>query len=186
VDNLNRLPTIGGDPAASVIAGDVYSFTPYVNDPDGDELFFSISNLPPWASFDKLTGNISGTPETIHSGIYEDIMISVSDGSNSTVAMTFAIQVDGLGDTNSTAVLSWEIPTTRTDGTVLPVNEINGYRVYMGTSDNDLAMIVDLNDGYQTSYTVTDLPAGTYHFAVTTYDTDDNESNYSNIAVKEI
>ena len=56
----------------------------------------------------------------------------------------------------------------------------------MGSTDDNMVMILDLNDGSQTYYTFSDLPAGSYHFAVTTYDIDGNESPYSNIAVKDI
>ncbi|MGD8589000.1 MAG: putative Ig domain-containing protein, partial [Chromatiales bacterium] len=186
VDNLNRPPTLTGESDTSVAVGDNYSFTPYASDPDGDELLFSISNPPPWVEFDSSTGTLSGNPETTDVGIYEDIILAVSDGSDSTVTMTITITVDELTETTGTAALSWQIPTTRTDGTPLTISEIEGYRVYMGDADDNLVMIVDLNDGTQTSYTVTDLTAGNYHFAVTTYDTDGNESLYSNIAVKEI
>jgi hypothetical protein len=186
VENLNRLPTMAGEPDARVSVGDAYSFTPYATDPDGDELVFSISNPPSWIEFDSSTGTLSGTPVAADIGIYEDIVLTVSDGSESTVTMAMTIRVDGITETIGTAALSWEIPATRTDGTPLAISEIDGYRVYMGSSENDLVMIVDLNDGTQTSYTVTDLTTGSYHFAVTTYDTDGNESLYSNIAVKDI
>jgi len=186
VDNANRLPTIGGDPIASVTVGEVYSFTPYASDPDGDELVFSVSNLPTWASFDLLTGTLSGSPATDDIGIYEDILIGVSDGSAAEVTLAMAITVDGVQEPSGTATLSWEIPTTRADGTPLALSEIEGYRLYMGSTSTDLVMIVDLNDSAQTRYLVNGLASGSYFFSVTTYDTDGNESTYSNIAATEI
>jgi hypothetical protein len=186
VENLNRLPVIGGDSVSSVTVGDSYSFTPIASDPDGDELIFSITNPPTWAVFDSSTGTLSGTPEASDVGIYEDILITVSDNSESSVTLAMAITVDGSTETTGTASLSWQIPTTRTDGTALAISEVEGYRIYMGSTDGDMIMVVDLNDCAQTDYTLTDLPTGSYHFAVTTYDTDGNESAFSNIAVKDI
>ena len=186
VENLNRLPTIGGDPDSSATVGDGYSFTPIASDPDGDVLSFSISNLPPWAEFDSSTGTLSGTPKASDIGIYEDIFIMVSDSPESSVTFAMTITVDGITETTGTASLSWQIPTSRTDGSVLAISEVEGFRIYMGPSDGAMVMVVDLNDGSQTNYTLNDLPSGSYHFAVTTYDTDGNESDFSNIAVKEI
>jgi hypothetical protein len=40
----NSPPTISGNPDATVVAGDAYSFVPSANDPDGDTLSFSITD----------------------------------------------------------------------------------------------------------------------------------------------
>jgi hypothetical protein len=84
------------------------------------------------------------------------------------------------------AKLSWTIPTTRSDESPLTLSEIAGYRVYMGSDSVSLRMIVDLNDGSTTTYTVSGLNVGTHYFAVTTYDTNDNESSLSNVVAKTI
>ena len=78
------------------------------------------------------------------------------------------------------------MPTTRTDGTPLILSEIAGYRVYMGRSSDELILVLDLNDGSITSYTVNELSAGTYYFSLTTYDTEGNESEFSNIETKTV
>lgn len=77
--------------------------------------------------------------------------------------------------------LSWIAPSTRADGSYLSPNELAGYKVYMGSSENDLAPLVDLNDDTVTQYTVNDLPAGSYYFAVSAYDGDGMESGYSQV-----
>src|SRR5690606_25379922 len=59
----NQPPEISGDPPASVLAGEAYSFQPEASDPDGDAVGFSIRGKPSWASFDTLTGRLSGTPD---------------------------------------------------------------------------------------------------------------------------
>lgn len=178
----NLPPTITGDPPASVIAGQGYSFTPTVSDPERAPLLFSIVNLPSWASFNQLNGTLYGTPSSTNTGLYEGIQISVSDGVNSASLGPISIMVNRTG----TALLSWKIPTSRADGTALSLSEIDGFRIYMGQSNNQMSLIMDLNDNSATSYSITDLKIGTYYFAVTTYDTEGNESTFSNIADKTI
>ncbi len=83
--------------------------------------------------------------------------------------------------TSSGVSLSWTAPSARTDGTFLPLTELAGYRIYMGTSSDNLNPVVDLSDDTVTSYTVNNLSAGSYFFAVSAYDTDGAESGYSEI-----
>ena len=186
VANSNRAPSIGGTPVASVAAGTSYSFTPVVSDPDGDPLSFSATNLPAWASLDPHTGTLSGSPGAADVGVYQDIGLQVSDGSASASLGPITIEVTAAPATTGSADLAWQIPTTRTDGSPLALSEIAGYRIYIGSSSDNLSMIVDLNDGTATRYTVSDLASGSYFFSVTTYDTDGNESAFSNIAQKTI
>ena len=87
---------------------------------------------------------------------------------------------------HGTVVLSWSTPASRTDGSYLPLSELQGYRIYYGTSPNDLSMLVDLNDYTVTDFSINDLPSGTYYFAVTVYDTDGTESGFSNIINKDV
>jgi hypothetical protein len=54
----------------------------------------------------------------------------------------------------------------------------------MGTTADSLEEIVELADGSINDYVVDNILTGDYYFAVTTYDTDGNESEFSNIALK--
>jgi len=47
---------ISGSPAATVTAGQVYSFTPSASDRWGRTLVFAIANKPSWATFSSSTG----------------------------------------------------------------------------------------------------------------------------------
>lgn len=89
----NRAPTITGTPAASVEAGQAYLFTPAASDPDGDALSFGISNIPTWASFNTMTGELSGTPAGTDVGNYTNITITVSDGQLLSSLGPFSINV---------------------------------------------------------------------------------------------
>ncbi len=75
------------------------------------------------------------------------------------------------------ATLSWDAPTTNVDGS--PLTDLAGYKIYYGTSSSNYSKVVDA--GNVLTYVITDLNEGqTYYFAVTAYDTSDNESDYSN------
>ncbi|MEM7828420.1 MAG: fibronectin type III domain-containing protein [Candidatus Aenigmatarchaeota archaeon] len=81
------------------------------------------------------------------------------------------------------ATLFWEPPTTNEDGT--PLTDLAGFKVYYGTSSGNYSQNIDV--GNVTTYAVNNLTEGkTYYFAVTAYDTSDNESKYSNEVNKTI
>jgi len=93
VSGNNQPPTISGTPAASVAENASYSFTPTAGDPDGDDLTFSISGQPAWASFNKATGTLSGTPGYDAADTYGNIVITVNDGTASASLEAFSITV---------------------------------------------------------------------------------------------
>jgi hypothetical protein len=92
-DSANSAPAISGSAPAAVLAGSAYAFTPTSSDPDGDTLVFAVQNLPDWASFNSALGRIEGTPDLAQAGLYENIVITVSDGSRSTALAPFNIVV---------------------------------------------------------------------------------------------
>jgi len=69
-------------------------------------------------------------------------------------------------------VLLWD-PNTETD--------LAGYKVYYGSASRSYGAPIAI--GRQTSHTLTQLPAGTYYFAVTAYNTSGLESGFSNEVV---
>ena len=90
--STNRAPTIGGTPTTSTPKGQPYSFTPTASDPDGDSLTFTVTGLPAWATFNGMTGNISGTPVT--AGTFSNIVITARDPANATASLpAFSITV---------------------------------------------------------------------------------------------
>jgi len=112
----NRAPVISGSPATSVNEGAVYEFTPSASDADGDALVFDIANPPSWASFDTATGRLSGTPASDDAGTYENIVISVSDGQDSSSLSAFVITVQAVV-TNSAPTISGNPAKAVTEGT---------------------------------------------------------------------
>jgi hypothetical protein len=180
--NPNNAPSISGSPANNVTAGQEYLFAPTATDEDNDTLTFSVTNLPAWASFNTTTGVLSGTPGSEDTGNYEGIVISVTDGTDSASLSPMSITVaePSVGSVS----LAWTAPSSRTDGSTLDMSEIGGYRIYMGTTTDNLQQVLDLADSTISDYVIDNLDNGDYYFAVTAYDTDGNESNLSNIAQK--
>ena len=108
-------PTISGTPPTSATAGQAYSFTPTASGPSGMTLSFSIQNMPSWARFSSSTGALTGTPASSDVGTFSNIVISVSDGTQSASLSAFNIQVASSGST-SPPTISGTPPTTVTAG----------------------------------------------------------------------
>ena len=174
----NYVPVISGTPAGTVINDESYDFQPTASDVDGDTLVFSIAGKPAWANFDTTTGRLSGSPTLSDVGTYSDIMISVTDGTDTASLGTFSIQVSEYVQTGS-FTLSWTAPAARSDGTPLSFADINGYRLYYGTSPGIYPDVVEVSDGTATSVTVTGVPLGTSYVVMTTTDAGGRESVYS-------
>lgn len=89
----NTAPIITGTPSIRVTQNNPYYFQPSVSDLEKDELTFSITGQPSWSIFDNETGRLSGIPVKGETGNYNNIIISVSDGRETTDLPAFNIQV---------------------------------------------------------------------------------------------
>lgn len=111
-------------------------------------------------------------------------LIACVDEGNS-ASTTSGSMPGGGGTTQSSSLsLSWVAPVTRADGTPISLADIDGYKVYFGTSTGNYTGSVDVTDGSQNSVTVTGLSGGTYHVAMTTYDNNGLESITSPEVIK--
>jgi hypothetical protein len=182
VKQANRAPTISGTPPTTAREGQAYAFTPTASDADGDTLTFSIANRPSWASFNNATGALTGTPAAGTVGSYSNITIKVSDGTTTVSLPAFSIEVQQAS--SGSATLTWEPPTTRTDGT--PLTNLAGYRIRYGTSSGSYPNVITIANGGITSAVVENLPPATYYFVATAYDTTGAESSYSSTVSKTI
>ena len=180
--STNRAPTISGTAPPSVNASSPYSFAPTAADADGDTFAFSIQNKPAWATFNTSTGRLSGTPAPADVGTYSNITISVSDGKTSTSLSAFAIAVVTVS--NGRATLSWTAPTENEDGSTL--SNLAGYRIVYGTSASALTNTIQITNPSVTTYVVENLAPAIWYFAVTAVNSTGAESNYSNVANKQI
>ncbi|WNC73587.1 putative Ig domain-containing protein [Thalassotalea psychrophila] len=118
-NTTNSAPVITGTADTYVDEGAAYSFTPTATDSDaGDTVTFTISEKPEWAAFDADTGTLSGTPAQGQAGIYENITISATDGTDSTALAPFTLTVNDIfsliGQSSLTVVADDEVVFTPT------------------------------------------------------------------------
>jgi hypothetical protein len=160
--DTNHAPTISGTAITSIAAGQAYSFLPASADSDNDALQFTITSKPSWASFDTATGRLTGTPTNADVGTYEEIEISVTDGSANSSLPQFSIVVEAATPTTQNVVLSWQPPTTNTDGSTL--TNLNGYRILYGVKSGVYTQTVTVNGAGITSYTIENMQSGAQYY----------------------
>jgi hypothetical protein len=179
----NRAPTIDAASDEYARVGETYNYQPVASDPEGDTLRFSATNLPPWASINPTSGQISGTPGETYQGIYESIVITVADAVRQTMSSPFSITVIGELGTGY-ASLSWELPMSKVDGS--PLDDLAGYRILYGRSSDALDQSVHISDPAVTSYEFTTLTSGIWYFAVVAVNSSGLEGPPTTIATKSI
>jgi Calx-beta domain len=115
-----------------------------------------ISNAKPFAGTKTLAIAIAGAQGALM-------------GTSNTSAIV-TIDGDGTaGATTGTATLSWTAPTVDTNGE--PVTDLAGYNIYYGKSPTTMTSVVGVNSPASGSYTISNLAAGTWYFAVASYNT---------------
>jgi hypothetical protein len=88
----------------------------------------------------------------------------------------------GSGGGGGSATLTWDAPTTNTNGS--PLSDLAGYYVYVGSSPDTLTQLTTLADAQAITYVIDGLASGTWYFAVQAYDSSGNRSALSNIESK--
>jgi hypothetical protein len=78
-------------------------------------------------------------------------------------------------ETTSTVTLSWQTPVSSTDGS--PMADLSGFNIYYGKSPQSYDEMIDA--GNVRTYVLPNIPAGTYYFAITAYDSSGNETDFS-------
>ncbi len=107
---VNEAPVISGSPGTTAEVETFYDFQAFASDPEGDELSFSIVNMPGWAVFDMARGYLSGFPAMADAGsLTTNIIISVSDGKSTASLAPFSIAV-GDAPPNTPPVISGSPP----------------------------------------------------------------------------
>ncbi|HMH27540.1 MAG TPA: fibronectin type III domain-containing protein [Steroidobacteraceae bacterium] len=106
----------------------------------------------------RATSGSSATGALNTTTIYALACTGAGGTANKTATVTVAAVVNG-----STATVSWEAPTTNTDGT--PVTPLSGYTIYYGNSPSALSHSIPAS-ATATSYEITGLAPGTWYFAV--------------------
>lgn len=129
----NQPPTISGTPPTSATVGTGYSFTPTAKDPENRTLTFYAYGVPRWASFDRSTGTLKGTPTSRSVGTSDRIVIAVSDRRSMAYLPAFRITVQAstAAPANSAPTVSGVPATTATVGTAY------AFQATASDADND-------------------------------------------------
>ena len=133
-ESPNKAPLISGTPMACITENTLFDFRPQASDQDGDPLTFSISNRPGWTGFSTSNGRLNGTPGAADIGSYDNIGISVSDGTTSSSLPSFTVTVLPIGGGGGAVALSWTPPTTNGYGSVL--TDLAASKIYYGTDNS--------------------------------------------------
>jgi hypothetical protein len=83
-----------------------------------------------------------------------------------------------------TATLSWQAPTTDTNGQAL--TNLSGYVIYYGGSQTDLSQSIALNTVGMQTYVIDNLAAGTWYFAIKAVTSTGAQSALSDVVSKTI
>lgn len=167
---------ISGSPAQTAAVGAAYQFRPTATAANNAKLSFSIKNQPAWAKFDATTGTLSGTPAAANVGVYAQVSITVSDGVSSASLAPFSVNVTQHVAT-ATATLSWTAPALNTNGTA--ATDLAGYHIYYGSKPTALNQVVSVDGAGAVSYTINNLAAGTWYFAIAAFNAEKVESSLS-------
>jgi len=158
------------------------------------QVSWSGSDNATWLNVSPASGTLTTTAQIVVSintagltaGSYTaTVMITASQGGDASVPVTLTVTSGSTtsptltsrsSGTSATASLTWG-PNTETD--------LAGYKVYVGTSSRVYGSPISV--GNLTSYALANLQVGsTYYFAVTAYDSNGNESDFSNEVSKSI
>jgi hypothetical protein len=182
--STNAAPTMTGSPGSTAVVGQAYSFQPAAADANGDQLTYTVANLPGWATFSAQTGRITGTPTAAQVGAYANITVTVSDGQASASVGPFTITVSDVANASGSAALSWTPPTQNSDGTSL--GNLAGFRVMYGRTSGNLDQTVNVDNPSVNRYVVENLSSGTWYFAVVAVNAAGVSSPLSNTASKTV
>ena len=122
-----------------------------------------------WSGIQPLTGSFVAGPISATT----DFQLTCEGQAGSALAMVSVGLVD--------KIVSWLAPTQNVDGSQL--TDLAGYRVYWGASSRTYTGNHTINSAAVTQWEA-NLAAGVYYFALTAFDTQDNESAYSNEVLK--
>jgi len=173
----NQAPVITSTPVTSVILGETYSYNVDANDPEGDDLTYSLTDSPPDMTIDENSGAINWTPTT--TGNF-DVTVEVSDG-ELVATQSFNIVV---GTANQAPVITSIPDTTVTAGenftyTVEATDPEGDDLTYSLLTGSPPDMTIDENSGV-----ISWIPTATGNFEVTVEVSDGELSDTQNFIIE--
>lgn len=106
-----------------------------------------------------------------------DYFCKVSNPGSSANSATATLSIVAVVKTGS-ALISWQAPTTRADGSALTAADIAGYELFYSEDGSSMSKLTSLSAG-ELSVQVDDLAAGTHYFALATKDVNGMQSALS-------
>ncbi|TLP77561.1 putative Ig domain-containing protein [Maribacter sp. ACAM166] len=142
---VNQAPVVTNPAEQNGVEGDVVSLQVVANDPEGDGLTYSATNLPTGLSIDTASGLISGT-------------ITMGAATNSPYAVDITVTDDGTPSELTTVSFTWNV-------TDVPVNlapVVTNPGEQNGVEDNVVSLQVTATDPEDDdmTYSATNLPTG--------------------------
>ncbi len=114
ISPVNQPPSISSTPLLNATAGVEYSYQATATDPDGDQLTYSVSQLPAGANINSQTGLLSWTPGSGQLGDH-NIALEVSDGQGGSDSQSFTLTVER---SNSAPLATPQQLTVNEDGSL--------------------------------------------------------------------
>ncbi|MCK5818110.1 MAG: DUF5011 domain-containing protein [Psychromonas sp.] len=130
---INAAPTIIGTPKTRINVYNTYQFVPVANDINNDTLTYRIENKPSWAEFNSTTGELKGLLSSTDVGNSPNIIISVSDATETVSLTPFSIDVIpavnlaiAYGKATQGDIWDSRVASKAIDGDVKTYNHVNG------------------------------------------------------------
>jgi len=114
----NQAPMLSAIGDKTVGEGQTLQFTLSATDPDGNALTYSASNLPPGSTFDLATRTFSWTPGYDQTGIYPNVIFTVTDNGTPPLSASEAITIT-VGNVNRPPLLNSIGPKSVAEGDLL-------------------------------------------------------------------
>jgi len=142
----NSPPVLAEIEPQSVDEVKILTVIPQGYDPDGDQVYYEVKNLPEGASFDSLSGTISWTPTYEQSGKYDNITLKVIERTASSLytELSFSITVVHVNRPPS-------LPAV--ENYTIDENVILSFAISEGSDE-------DIEDKGKLTYRVDNLPSG--------------------------
>ena len=82
--------------------------------------------------------------------------------------------------------MSWDVPTTRANGSPLAAGELAGYEIYVLRPSTGETRLIRVMEPLRTARTVQNLASDEYHFSMVAVDSEGNKSELSAVVSKTI
>ena len=96
--NVIKKLMIFGEPTKVILQNEQYLFNPTIKNSSATLLRYRAEGLPIWLKLDTFTGQISGIPTNGDIGLTDNIIITVTDGNETSSLAPFRIEVENVND----------------------------------------------------------------------------------------